>query len=162
MHMHLGLTSLEATALSISCKGESTAWLVDPDWLVVMPPESHLSTNSVPSQAAITLQQQQLDLIHDPGNCAQGVYTIYIDPSYLIRAIKTNTQDHIYCAVLGQSAVHGAFAGFTGFTVGLVNTHYTYLPIPAIIQACLPCWWWTLWGTLKNNVIWSEQPCHAT
>ena len=32
--------------------------------------------------------------------------------------------------VLGQGAVHGAFAGYTGFTVGLVNTHYVYLPIP--------------------------------
>jgi hypothetical protein len=31
--------------------------------------------------------------------------------------------------------VHGAFAGYTGFTVGLVNTHYVYLPIPTIIQA---------------------------
>ena len=30
--------------------------------------------------------------------------------------------------------MHGAFAGFTGFTVGLVNTHYVYLPIPVIIQ----------------------------
>ena len=36
--------------------------------------------------------------------------------------------------MLGQGAVHGAFAGFTGFTVGLVNTHYVYLPIPVIIQ----------------------------
>ena len=36
--------------------------------------------------------------------------------------------------VLGQGAVHGAFAGYTGFTVGLVNTHYVYLPIPVIIQ----------------------------
>ena len=25
--------------------------------------------------------------------------------------------------------------GYTGFTVGLVNTHYVYLPIPVIIQA---------------------------
>ena len=97
-------------------------------------------------------------LILDPCTCVQGVYTIYIDPSYLIRAIKTNTQDHIYCAVLGQSAVHGAFAGFTGFTVGLVNTHYTYLPIPAIIQACLPCRLWTLWRSLEPKiVIWSAQ-----
>lgn len=37
--------------------------------------------------------------------------------------------------VLGQSAVHGAFAGYTGVTVGLVNTHYVYLPIPTIIQS---------------------------
>ena len=33
--------------------------------------------------------------------------------------------------------MHGAFAGYTGFTVGLVNTHYVYLPIPVIIQVQL-------------------------
>ncbi len=37
--------------------------------------------------------------------------------------------------MLGQGAVHGAFAGYTGFTVGLLNTHYAFLPIPVIIQA---------------------------
>ena len=52
----------------------------------------------------------------------------------MIRAIPTTTNDRIYCKVLGQGAVHGAFAGFTGCTVGLVNTHYVYLPIPVIIQ----------------------------
>jgi 6-phosphofructokinase 1 len=36
---------------------------------------------------------------------------------------------------VGQGAVHGAFAGFTGFTTGLVNTHYVYLPIETVIQA---------------------------
>lgn len=56
----------------------------------------------------------------------------------MIRAIPTTTNDRIYCKVLGQGAVHGAFAGFTGCTVGLVNTHYVYLPIPVIIQVtCL-------------------------
>ncbi len=52
----------------------------------------------------------------------------------MIRAIPTTTNDRIYCKVLGQGAVHGAFAGFTGCTVGLINTHYVYLPIPVIIQ----------------------------
>ena len=42
----------------------------------------------------------------------------------MIRAMPTNSNDRVYCKVLGQSAVHGAFAGFTGFTPGLVNTHY--------------------------------------
>lgn len=37
--------------------------------------------------------------------------------------------------VLAHNAVHGAFAGYTGITVGLVNTHYVYLPIPTVIQA---------------------------
>ena len=31
--------------------------------------------------------------------------------------------------------MHGAFAGYTGITVGLVNTHYVYLPIPVVISA---------------------------
>lgn len=37
--------------------------------------------------------------------------------------------------LLQHNAVHAAFAGFTGITVGLVNTHYVYLPIPVIIAA---------------------------
>lgn len=37
--------------------------------------------------------------------------------------------------MLGQGAVHGAFAGYTGFCTGLVNTHYVVLPIETIIQA---------------------------
>ena len=64
-----------------------------------------------------------------------GADVKYIDPSYMIRAVPTNSSDRIYCKVLGQGAVHGAFAGYTDFTVGLVNTHYVYLPIPVITQA---------------------------
>lgn len=124
----------------------------------------------------------------------------YIDPSYMIRSIPTITTDRIYCKVLGQGAVHGAFAGdaprtaarcaalycsrctavapdplpgpgwpgsppacalksstappwplwvyvyaslalygslagYTDFTVGLVNTHYVFLPTTTIIQS---------------------------
>ncbi len=59
----------------------------------------------------------------------------YIDPSYMIRSVSTTSNDRIYCKVLAHNAVHAAFAGYTGITVGLVNTHYVYLPIPVIIQA---------------------------
>lgn len=65
----------------------------------------------------------------------KGVDVKYIDPSYMIRSIPTITTDRIYCKVLGQGAVHGAFAGFTDFTVGLVNTHYVFLPTTTIIQS---------------------------
>ncbi|KAK9805515.1 hypothetical protein WJX72_002635 [[Myrmecia] bisecta] len=58
----------------------------------------------------------------------------YIDPSYLIRSIPTTSGDRIYCKVLANNAVHGAFAGYTGITVGLVNTHCVYLPIPVVIS----------------------------
>ncbi|KAL4423922.1 hypothetical protein ABPG75_001223 [Micractinium tetrahymenae] len=59
----------------------------------------------------------------------------YIDPSYLIRSIPTISGDRIYCKVLAHNAVHAAFAGYTGVTMGLVNTHYCYLPIRTVIQA---------------------------
>ena len=65
----------------------------------------------------------------------KGVDIKYIDPSYMIRSSPTITTDRIYCKVLGQGAVHGAFAGFTDFTVGLVNTHYVFLPTTTIIES---------------------------
>lgn len=58
----------------------------------------------------------------------------YIDPTYMIRAIPASPTDRIYCKILAHNAVHAAFAGYTGITVGLVNTHYVYLPIPVIIM----------------------------
>ncbi|BDA40893.1 ATP-dependent 6-phosphofructokinase 5, chloroplastic [Coccomyxa sp. Obi] len=59
----------------------------------------------------------------------------FIEPSYMIRSTPTISSDRIYCKVLAHNAVHAAFAGYTGVTVGLVNTHYVYLPIPVVIQA---------------------------
>ncbi|OVA01809.1 Phosphofructokinase domain [Macleaya cordata] len=58
----------------------------------------------------------------------------YIDPTYMIRACRANASDGILCTVLGQNAVHGAFAGYSGITVGICNTHYVYLPIPEVIS----------------------------
>ncbi|KAL8129683.1 hypothetical protein V2J09_018838 [Rumex salicifolius] len=52
----------------------------------------------------------------------------YIDPTYMIRAIPSNASDNIYCTLLAQSAVHGAMAGYTGFTVGQVNGRQCYIP----------------------------------
>uniref|UniRef100_A0A7N0T6C9 Phosphofructokinase domain-containing protein n=1 Tax=Kalanchoe fedtschenkoi TaxID=63787 RepID=A0A7N0T6C9_KALFE len=59
----------------------------------------------------------------------------YIDPTYMIRACRANASDGVLCAVLGQNAVHGAFAGYSGITVGICNTHYVYLPIPEVIAS---------------------------
>ncbi|OMO94819.1 hypothetical protein CCACVL1_05780 [Corchorus capsularis] len=58
----------------------------------------------------------------------------YIDPTYMIRAIPSNASDNIYCTLLAQSAVHGAMAGFTGFTVGPVNSRHAYIPISHVSQ----------------------------
>ncbi|KAL0909178.1 hypothetical protein M5K25_020024 [Dendrobium thyrsiflorum] len=58
----------------------------------------------------------------------------YIDPTYMIRACRANASDAILCTVLGQNAVHGAFAGFSGITTGICNTHNVYLPITEVIR----------------------------
>ncbi|CAN4110121.1 unnamed protein product [Withania somnifera] len=58
----------------------------------------------------------------------------YIDPTYMIRAIPSNASDNVYCTLLAQSAVHGAMAGYTGFTVGPVNGRHAYIPFNRIIE----------------------------
>nr|AIE47272.1 phosphofructokinase [Hevea brasiliensis] len=59
----------------------------------------------------------------------------YIDPTYMIRAIPSNASDNIYCTLLAHSAVHGAMAGYTGFTVGPVNSKHAYIPIARVTEA---------------------------
>jgi 6-phosphofructokinase 1 len=53
----------------------------------------------------------------------------YIDPSYMIRSVPANAADSMFCLILAQNAVHGAMAGFTAFSVGLVNNRVVYIPI---------------------------------
>ncbi|XP_061351849.1 ATP-dependent 6-phosphofructokinase 3-like isoform X2 [Gastrolobium bilobum] len=52
----------------------------------------------------------------------------YIDPTYMIRAVPSIASDNVYCTLLAHSAVHGAMAGYTGFTVGPVNGRHAYIP----------------------------------
>jgi 6-phosphofructokinase 1 len=59
----------------------------------------------------------------------------YIDPSYTVRSVPANAADSMYCMLLAQNAVHGAMAGFTGFSVGLVNNAAVYLPIPILVES---------------------------
>ncbi|XP_028092657.1 ATP-dependent 6-phosphofructokinase 7-like [Camellia sinensis] len=49
----------------------------------------------------------------------------------MIRAIRSNAADNVYCTLIAQSAVHGAMAGYTGYTSGLVNGRQTYIPFYA-------------------------------
>jgi 6-phosphofructokinase 1 len=57
----------------------------------------------------------------------------YIDPSYMIRSVPANASDSLLCMLLSQNAVHGAMAGFTGFSVGLVNNRVVFIPIPKLV-----------------------------
>ncbi|KAG4395300.1 hypothetical protein GLYMA_20G195733v4 [Glycine max] len=56
------------------------------------------------------------------------------DPTYMIRAIASNASDNIYCTLLAHGAVHGAMAGYTGFTVGPVNSKQAYIPIACVME----------------------------
>jgi len=56
----------------------------------------------------------------------------YIDPSYMIRSVPANAEDSYYCGMLARNAVHGAMAGFTGFSVGMSNNEMVYIPIPLL------------------------------
>ncbi|KAJ4956297.1 hypothetical protein NE237_013080 [Protea cynaroides] len=67
-------------------------------------------------------------------NPKMAVNLKYIDPTYMIRAIPSNASDNIYCTLLAHSAVHGAMAGFTGFTVGPVNSRHAYIPINRVTE----------------------------
>lgn len=58
----------------------------------------------------------------------------YIDPTYMVRAIPSNASDNVYCTLLAHSAVHGAMAGYTGFTVGPVNSRHAYIPISRVTE----------------------------
>jgi len=57
----------------------------------------------------------------------------YIDPSYMIRSVPANASDSLYCMLLAQNAVHGAMAGYTSFSVGLVNNRVVYIPISKLV-----------------------------
>ena len=45
----------------------------------------------------------------------------YIDPSYMVRSVAADAGDSYLCMLLAHAAAHGSMAGYTGFTVGLVN-----------------------------------------
>jgi len=56
----------------------------------------------------------------------------YIDPSYIIRSVPANADDSEYCILLAQTAVHGAMAGFSAFSAGLVNNRSVMIPMTLI------------------------------
>ncbi len=53
----------------------------------------------------------------------------YIDPSYMIRSLPANSNDHVYCTFLGRDAVHAGIAGKTDMIVGHWNNHFVHVPV---------------------------------
>lgn len=55
----------------------------------------------------------------------------YIDPSYLIRSLGANANDHVFCSFLGRDAVHAGMAGKTSVLIGYWNNHFVNIPMDA-------------------------------
>jgi 6-phosphofructokinase 1 len=58
----------------------------------------------------------------------------YIDPSYMIRSAPACPMDAIFCAQLGQYAVHAGMAGKTELVIGRWNNMFTHVPIDLAIS----------------------------
>jgi 6-phosphofructokinase 1 len=57
----------------------------------------------------------------------------YIDPSYMIRSLPANANDHVFCSFLGRDAVHAGMAGKTKLLIGNWNNHFVLLPMSASV-----------------------------
>jgi 6-phosphofructokinase 1 len=55
----------------------------------------------------------------------------FIDPSYIIRSLPANSNDHVFCNFLGRDAVHAAMAGKTNTLIGHWNNHFVHIPMDA-------------------------------
>jgi 6-phosphofructokinase 1 len=58
----------------------------------------------------------------------------YIDPSYIIRSAVAVPDDSVYCARLGNNAVHAAMAGKTKTLISLVNNTFVHLPMKVAVS----------------------------
>jgi 6-phosphofructokinase 1 len=55
----------------------------------------------------------------------------YIDPSYMIRSLAANANDHVFCSFLGRNAVHAGMAGKTKVLLGRWNEQFVHVPMSA-------------------------------
>jgi 6-phosphofructokinase 1 len=82
----------------------------------------------------------------------------YIDPSYMIRSVPANASDSMYCAALGQYAVHAGMAGKTGMLVGLMKDEYVHLPLKLVssgtkVEPCGNVWMRVLEATGQPSLM---------
>ena len=76
----------------------------------------------------------------------------YIDPSYMVRSVPADAGDSYLCMLLAHAAAHGAMAGYTGFTVGLVKNKSVMIPIPELARSRRPAVLWRLHAVDSTRV----------
>jgi 6-phosphofructokinase 1 len=93
--------------------------------------ETDASGNVVPRDIGIFLREQIANHLRKRGHMF-GMK--YIDPSYMIRSVKANAGDAIFCDNLARNAVHAGMAGKTDIVIGLWHGIYTHVPIPLTVR----------------------------
>ncbi|MDR3623419.1 MAG: ATP-dependent 6-phosphofructokinase [Paludisphaera borealis] len=58
----------------------------------------------------------------------------YFDPSYMVRSVKANPFDAVFCLRLAHNAVHAAMAGRTEVVVSRWHGRFVLLPIPLAVR----------------------------
>lgn len=58
----------------------------------------------------------------------------YIDPSYMIRSMRTDAHDAAFCLLLGRHAVHAGMSGRTAMLVGDWRGEFIHVPIRAAVS----------------------------
>jgi 6-phosphofructokinase 1 len=93
--------------------------------------EVDASGNVVPHDIGIFLREEISKYLKSTGM----VFAMkYIDPSYMIRSVKANASDTIFCDNLARNAVHAGLAGKTDVVIGLWHGIYTHVPIPLTVR----------------------------
>jgi 6-phosphofructokinase 1 len=83
----------------------------------------------------------------------------YIDPSYIIRSLPANANDHVFCSFLGRDAVHAGMAGKTNMLVGHWNNHFVHVPMKASagkrkqVSPCGKLWLTVLEATGQSSLV---------
>jgi 6-phosphofructokinase 1 len=88
------------------------------------------SGNIIRGDIGIILKQKILQYFESKNKV---VSLKYIDPSYMIRSLETDSNDAAFCLMLGQNAVHSAMTGRTNMVVGYWNQYFTNIPISLAI-----------------------------
>jgi 6-phosphofructokinase 1 len=57
----------------------------------------------------------------------------YIDPSYMVRALRASAEDAVFCDALARNAVHAALAGKTDMVVGRWHRHFTHVSLTDLL-----------------------------
>jgi 6-phosphofructokinase 1 len=93
--------------------------------------EYDASGNLVPHDIGIFLRDEIARFLKERG----VLFAMkYIDPSYMIRSVKANASDAIFCDNLARNAVHAGMAGKTDTVIGLWHGVYTHVPIPLTVR----------------------------